>query len=104
MFHRSAITPKCACNAPETVCREDASKRFRLPAGNYGGRYQAAGYYLAVWWHLHCEECGNERQDFFVYKWHHGGSGSLVDGAFARERDARRYPDVYAAVLGMLPE
>lgn len=104
MFHRHEITAKCACNAPETVTHEDASKRFLLPSGYYGGWYQSAGYYLAVWWHLRCEQCDNERQDFFVYKWHRDGSGSLVGGAFARERDTRRYSDVYAAVLGMLNE
>lgn len=104
MFTRSAIGAKCACDAPETVCKEDDSKRYLVPAGSYGDSWQPAGYYLAVWWELHCERCGNRRQDFFVYKWHHDGSGSLVDGSFPRTDRKRRYPDIYKAILQMMPK
>ncbi len=101
-FTRSAIGTKCNCDAPETVCKEDDSKRYLVPAGYYGDHYQPAGYYLAVWWHLLCKQCGNRREDFFVYKWHKDGSGSLVDGSFRDPTRKRRYPDIYKTILQMM--
>lgn len=99
MFQRSEIGTKCNCDVGETVCKEHGSKRFLVPAGYYGDMYQSSGYYLAVWWTLECEKCGNVRDDFFVYKWHKDGSGSLVDGSFLIEGRKRRYPDIYRAIL-----
>lgn len=103
-FTRSAISAKCACDAPETVCKEDGGKRYLVPKGDYGDLWQPAQYYLAVWWSLLCEQCGNRRQDFFVYKWHKDGSGSLVDGSFLRPDRKRRYPDIYKAILQLMDE
>lgn len=103
MFKRSEIGTKCNCNAAETVCKEHGSKRFLVPNGYYGEMYQSAGYYLAVWWTLECNQCRNRREDFFVYKWHKDGSGSLVDGVTFDKQKKRRYPDIYRAILNMLP-
>lgn len=102
MFKQSEIGAKCTCGVPETVCRELGARRFLVPTGYYGGLYQRSAYYLACWWTLECDQCKNRRQDFFVYKWHRDGSGSLVDGSFIREDRPRRYPDIYKAILNMM--
>lgn len=99
MFKPSEIGAKCTCDAPETVCKEHGSKRFRVPAGYYGGMYQPNGYYIAVWWTLECEQCHNVRDDFHVYKWHSNGDWTFVDGVIQVEGRPRKYPDIYRAIL-----
>lgn len=101
-FTRSAIGAKCACDAPETVCKQHGSKRYLVPGGKYGDLWQPAGYYRADWWSLRCEQCGNQREDFFVWKWHKDGSGSPIDGVFPPPRRLRCYPDFYKAILQMM--
>lgn len=103
MFKQSEIGAKCSCGVPETVCKEHAWKRYRVPTGYYGGLYQGSAYYTACWWTLECEKCKNRREDFFVWKWHKDGSGSFVDGAMPREDRPRRYPDIYKAIRNMMP-
>lgn len=104
MFKQSEIGKKCSCNDGEVVCKEHDSKRYLVPAGYYGERYQSAEYYLAVWWSLRCEQCGNERNDFFVWKWHKDGSGSPVDGFRLDNKYQRRYPDIYKAIRQMMAD
>jgi hypothetical protein len=103
MFTQSEIGAKCGCDAPETVCKEHAWKRYRVPAGVYGELYQSAGYYSAVWWSLRCETCGNRREDIMVYKWHSNGDYTLIDGPMPRHDQPRRYPDIKRAIVGMMP-
>lgn len=103
MFKQSEIGAKCDCNVPETVCKEHAWKRYLVPAGTYGDHWQPAEYYSAVWWTLHCEKCGNRREDIMVYKWHSNGDYTLIDGPMPREGQRRRYPDIKQAIVGMMP-
>lgn len=69
MFKQSEIGAKCTCDCPETICHTLGFKHYRLPAGTYGGYYEKAHYYMAEWWELLCEQCGNRRQDFIVWRW-----------------------------------
>lgn len=103
-FRRSAVGAKCACDVPETVCREHAWKRFLVPAGNYGDRYQPAGYFMVELMTLECEGCKNRREDFHVWKWHKGGDMTPIDPPFFDDKRKRRYPDIKAAILKMMKE
>lgn len=104
MFKKSEIGPKCACDAPETVGKEHGHRRYLVPKGYYGGFYQSAGYYVAAWWDLHCETCGNRREDFFVYQWHSDGDWTFIDGPMHPADRPRKYPDIKQAILQQMPE
>lgn len=104
MFKKSEIGPKCQCDGPETVGKELGYHRYLVPKGCYGGLYQSSGYYMAVWWELHCEKCNNRRYDFIVYKWHSNNDWTFVDGPMHPEGKPRKYPDIRQAILQMMPE
>lgn len=104
MFKQSEIGAKCSCDVPETVCKEHAHKRYRLPKGHYAdGYYLTGGYYLACWWTLECERCKNRREDFFVYKWSRC-NWYLVDGPMLREDQPRRYAEIYQRIQQLMPK
>lgn len=102
MFKQSEIGAKCGCGTPETVSKEHGERRYRVPTGYYGGMYQRASYYAAEWITLRCETCGNSRDDAFIWKWHSNGDRTFVDG-IRSEHKPRRYPDIYRAILKMMP-
>lgn len=104
MFKQSKIGTKCSCDAPETVCKEHAWKRYRLPKGHFeDGYYFDGGYYIVGWWSLHCEVCGNKREDFIVYKWGSNGDWTFIDGPMPRADRPRRYPEVYKWIRQLMP-
>lgn len=102
MFTQAEIGAKCACDVPETVCKEHAWKRFLVPKGYYGDLWQPAEYYIAVWWTLECQQCHNRREDIYVYKWSSSGDYHLIDGSFSDDKKPR-YPDIKRVIVGMMP-
>lgn len=103
MFKVSEIGAKCNCNQGETVCKEHAHKRYNLSKGHYSdGYYREGGYYVAVWMTLHCELCGNRREDFIVYKWAGSQGWYPIESPFHDEKRPRRYPEIYKTILEVM--
>lgn len=103
MFRLSEITPKCDCGAPFIVCNTLGHRRYRLPAGYYGGLYHRPHYYAAEWNTLECQQCGKRREDFFVMRWASNGDRYLIDGPMPRPDRPRKYPEIYEAIRLLMP-
>jgi hypothetical protein len=105
MFKQSEIGKPCNCGKGETVCKEHAFKRYRLPKGHFSdGYYFAGGYYMVGWWSLECETCGNKRDDIIVYKWHSNNDWTPIDSPFHDEKRPRRYPEIYNWIVQQLAD
>ena len=104
MFKKSEIGNKCGCGTPETVMKEHASKRYRLPEGYYGGFFRSSAYYNVAWWTLRCEHCKQQRDNIHITHWGSDGSRSPIIGAFPKDKDFERYQDIKRAILELMED
>lgn len=92
---RIPIIEMCA-HDHSVVIEELEARRYLLPAGNYGGRWQRQLYYIALWFRLKCVVCGAEGQNFVVQRW--GPRYSYPIGPMGDKGDAIRAA-IRAAIL-----